>query len=317
MISPRRYDWVLHLSTIALCSYFVAQSVTICLAGLIQAETPVVTGEIRQISTESVSQNPMNESEIEDASIIVERNLFNSKDIKLSDTGAAGSNAQQLGALGEAIKTALDLKIGSTLRVGDGTDKRSSAFIAVGKAKGKAYFVGDEESFAPGVKLIKVRRRRIEFINSGRLEYAELDESKKSVFVSADEAFGNTPLLASASSKVNATATNTSSSAGTIQVNQSEVDNALQNLDQLQREVRIVPNFQGGKSAGFKVLAVKPGGFVSKLGVRRGDVLVKVNGEDLDIRRGLELFGSLKDSRSFALEVLRGGQTQTLEYEIR
>jgi type II secretion system protein C len=237
--------------------------------------------------------------------------------MKLADVGAAGPNAQQLGALGEAIKTALDLKIGSTLRIGDGTDKRSSAYVAVGKTKGKAYFVGDEESFAPDVKLIKVRRRRIEFINSGRLEYAELDEFKKSVFVSAEEAFGNVPLLASASYKNKPMATNTAPAGGTIQVDQSEIDNALQNLDQLQREVRIVPNFQGGKSAGFKVLAVKPGGLISKLGVRRGDVLVKVNGEDLDIRRGLELFSSLKDSRNFALEVLRGGQTQTLEYEIR
>jgi general secretion pathway protein C len=105
--------------------------------------------------------------------------------------------------------------------------------------------------------------------------------------------------------------------AGKIVLDQKEVDDALQNLDKLTQEVRIVPNFQDGKPAGMKVLSIKPGGLASKLGIRRGDVLEKVNGQELDIKRGMELFSTMRDSKNFSLDVTRGGKNQTLEYEIK
>ena len=102
-----------------------------------------------------------------------------------------------------------------------------------------------------------------------------------------------------------------------IIIDQSEVDDALSNLDRLYTEVRIVPNFKDGKPAGMKVLAIKPGSIFSKLGLQRGDVLERINGLDLDIKSGMKLFGQLKDQKNLKIELVRRGEPQTLEYEIR
>ncbi|HSA58635.1 MAG TPA: type II secretion system protein GspC [bacterium] len=317
MYSLRRFDWVLHLATLVACAYFTARGVTHYMAGWLAA-TPMAstTGSAVSEPARTVPNTEVREND--DYLIIAERNVFNSKDVKTPETTATEVNPRQLGDLGEAVKTSLDVRVTSTMKVRDGRGRRSSAIVATGKVrKGTVYFVGDEESFAPNVKLVKVGRKRIEFINGGRLEFAELENSaaKGNIFAPSDEVFGNISLAKE--SKGAAGEDKSGSSAGLIYVSQKEVDDALSNLDGLQKEVRIVPNFVNGRIEGFRVLAIRPGGLISKLGVRRGDVLNRVNGEELDIKRGFELFNSLKESKTFSLDVVRGGRTVTLEYEIR
>jgi general secretion pathway protein C len=312
MLFLRRYDWLLHIATIVLCAFFFARGLSFYFSSLLETAAVVVIGARRRPPPDAVSED---KKISDDYGVIVERNIFNSRDLPPPEAPLPGSTVQQLGELGPAVKTALDVKIGSTLKIGDGTDRRSSAIIAVGRSKGQTYFVGDDESFAPNVKLVKVRRHRIEFLNGGRLEYAEMEDKAKTIFAPPEEVFGKISL--GKDSKDSAVKPKSDSAGGTIFVDQKDVDNALQHLDVLQREVNIVPNFQNGRLDGFRIAAVRPGGLVSKLGVRRGDVLQKVNGQDLDIKQGLQLFNSLKDSKNFSLEVLRGGQPKTLEYEIR
>ena len=86
---------------------------------------------------------------------------------------------------GEAVKTSLGIKVLAVLVIGEGKDKRSSTTVeSTSGGKGiDVYGVGDEKSFAPGVKLVQVKPNRIEFINNGRLEYAELlDETGEKIF---------------------------------------------------------------------------------------------------------------------------------------
>jgi general secretion pathway protein C len=78
-----------------------------------------------------------------------------------------------------------------------------------------------------------------------------------------------------------------------------------------------VPNFQDGKASGMKILSVKPGSVFAKLGLKRGDILNRINGVELDVRKGFEIFSQLKDQKSLSLDLVRGGANQTVEYEIR
>ena len=41
------------------------------------------------------------------------------------------------------------------------------------------------------------------------------------------------------------------------------------------------------------------------------------DGIELDVKRGFDIFNNLKDQKSFTLDLVRGGSTQTFEYEIR
>lgn len=314
----RRWDWVLQVTAIVLCSYFTAKALTIHAANLLETmEAPVAGLEAFRPKPVPREAAPGNEKDggLERYDAVLKRNVFNSKAVDPANDGPSGADFAASGPLGPAVETGLDIKVRSTIVVGSGEDRRSSAIVLADKKKWRAYFVGDEESFAPGARLLKVGKDRIEFVHKGRLEYKELTEEKNSVFRSSEEVFGDISMTKAGGTS--SPRTSPSSSADTIVVAQKDVDQALQNLHRLQGEVRIVPNFQGGKVEGFKVLSVRPGGLISKLGVRRNDVLQRVNGQDLDMRNGLEMFTSLKDSRTFSLEILRGGQSTTLEYEIR
>jgi len=50
---------------------------------------------------------------------------------------------------------------------------------------------------------------------------------------------------------------------------------------------------------------------------KRGDVLQRINGIDLDVRKGFEIFSQLKDQKNLSLDLIRGGANQTVDYEIR
>ena len=93
---------------------------------------------------------------------------------------------------------------------------------------------------------------------------------------------------------------------------------ALDNLDKMAREARVVPNFADGKTNGFKVFAIRRNSALRNMGLKNNDVLTSVNGFDLsNTEKALEIYSKLQSEKSLSLEVLRDGQPVTLEYDIR
>lgn len=103
------------------------------------------------------------------------------------------------------------------------------------------------------------------------------------------------------------------------EIPQAEVDAVMNGgLATVATTVRIVPYFEGGKSAGFKLYSVKAGSLLSKLGLLNGDILRKVNGYEISSpEKALEVYGILKSERNVTLDVTRGGKPQTFQYAIR
>ncbi len=327
MTSIRRFDWIFHLAAITLCGYFCASALTTYLEGLLVSSsdlppTAVVSTPTPAEPLPAPSADADDEEGGEDWEAyrsIVERNIFNSADTGETAVGANQNPDVPLGEMGPAVKTSLGIKVMSTLVIGEGNDRRSSAIISGGTSKTpKAYYPGEEETFGSNVRLTKIARDRIEFLNNNRLEFAELEDwaTKKTVFASAEEVHGKGAALGDKSSEAKDAAA-PAAEGGKITLDQKEIDEALQNLDKLQQDVRIVPNFKDGKISGLKVISIKPGTVISKLGIRRGDILEKLNGQELDVKRGLEMFGTMKDSKNFSLDIARGGKSQTFEYEIK
>lgn len=312
----KRYSWTLHFMTIALCSYLLAQSISTFIAS--RLESISLTPEKKEAATESETEEE-GRLELDDFKAIAERNIFNSEGSGLAAEGEGEASPQMTGELGPAVKSSLDIKVLGVLAFGDGKDRRSSATIVSGKnGEGEVYYVGEEKSFAENVRLTKVEKNRIEFINGSRLEYAELEDfaaSSKSIFASAEEVHGKATETSEATPA--ASEGGISSEGGKIVIDQSAIDEALANLDRFYTEVRIVPYFKAGKVAGMKILSVKPGSLIGKLGIKRGDILEKVNGRELDVKTGMQLFNELKDQKNFTIDLVRGGQNKTLEYEIR
>ena len=317
VIILKRYSWALHFVTIGLASFLLAQAISTYIAAHLEAAPGVVQPPAAKEATPVATEEKEETEGLDKYAIVGDRNIFNSQAVGGSSEVGASTDQLTAGEMGPAVKTSLDIKLLGTLTVGDGTDRRSSATVSGGTAKTpEVFYVADEKSFAANVRLTKVTKDRIEFVNGSRLEYAELEDiaKKKTIFATADEVHG----IKQGPGKSETTPPASSSGGNEkIVIEQSEVDEALANLDKFYTEVRIVPNFKGGQVAGMKVLSVKPGSIISKLGIRRGDILQKINGQELDVKRGMELFNELKNLKNFSIDMERGGQNKTVEYEIR
>jgi general secretion pathway protein C len=78
-------------------------------------------------------------------------------------------------------------------------------------------------------------------------------------------------------------------------IDRGEIDKAMENLNQLFTQMRAVPHFQDGKAAGFRLFAIRADSVFEKLGLKNGDVVSKINGNDLtDPARAMSLIQELR-----------------------
>lgn len=302
----KKYLWVLHLFVIALCAYFSAKIVTLFIADKLMVERKfALAGNSAQAAVQKTYPS------FDQYRVIVERNIFDSRDQTapvVAETQPTEETPANLD--GPAVKTSLPIKLLSTFSVGAGQDSRSTATIQGTTGAAEVYTVNDAKQFASGAVIKKILQNRIEFVNGPRLEYAEIENlSGAGVNTGTPLSRLDTPPPVGAKPPA--------ASGGKLVVDQAELDNALANLDKIFTEVRVVPNFVGGKPAGIRLLSMTPTSIFGKLGMQRGDVLERINGVDLDMKTGFEIFNRLKGEKKITVDLVRNGQKQTLDYEIR
>lgn len=95
------------------------------------------------------------------------------------------------------------------------------------------------------------------------------------------------------------------------------LEESLQDLTELGRQARVIPNYRGGKYDGLKLVGVRPGSMYRALGIRSGDIIQDVNGERIDSpNEALELYESLKTSDRVVVGIERRGVQRELVYVI-
>lgn len=90
------------------------------------------------------------------------------------------------------------------------------------------------------------------------------------------------------------------------------------NLNRFLMQARTVPYKKRGRIAGFRITSISPGSIYEKIGLRNGDVLLRVNRQNLDDPS--KLFGLYKDMRNkrhISILLSRSGRDQTFYYDIR
>ena len=101
-------------------------------------------------------------------------------------------------------------------------------------------------------------------------------------------------------------------------IDRAEVDKAMENMSQLFTQIRAVPHFEGGKSTGFRLFAIRRGSLFDKLGLKNGDVIRSINGSAMtDPSRAMALLEGLREASDLTIELTRNRQPQTLNYEVR
>ena len=98
----------------------------------------------------------------------------------------------------------------------------------------------------------------------------------------------------------------------------STVDSNLNNMSQLLTQMRAVPNLQNGKSNGFSLSEIQPGSLFSQMGLRDGDLVQTISGQDLsDPAQAMTLLNQLRNQQNIQIGVVCNGRPLVLNYNIR
>jgi general secretion pathway protein C len=102
-------------------------------------------------------------------------------------------------------------------------------------------------------------------------------------------------------------------------LDRSTVNNNLSNMAALFTEIRAVPNLGAdGASHGFKLSEIQPDSIFQQIGLRDGDILTGVGGQNVgDPAKAIQLLNGLRSQSSISLTVMRDGQPVQFQYNIR
>ena len=101
-------------------------------------------------------------------------------------------------------------------------------------------------------------------------------------------------------------------------VDRSTVDSNLNNMSQLLTQMRAIPNLQNGKSNGFSLSEIQPGSLFSQMGLRDGDLVQTISGQDLsgDPTQAVALLNQLRNQHNIQIGLVRNGRPLVLNYSI-
>lgn len=255
-----------------------------------------------------------------DVDAILKRNFFDPEETILTEETPPLTEefegAETVPA-GQAVQTTLPMKLLSTISTGDGMNEYSSCVVAISNKPG-AYTIRDKNPFGNNTKIVRILAKRVEFTNSGRLEYVDLEDFAKLVDLNKKPDYSEPIKSADRSTKTTDTSDIEVSQEGeTFQIARADLEKAMEDLPGLQKDIRITLYYDAkGKPDGFRILSVRRGSIFEKLGMRRYDILKSVNGQTLDIQNGFNTFNSLKNETEFELELERGGQAKVFKYQV-
>ena len=206
----------------------------------------------------------------------------------------------------DTVPTQLDLKLLGTMTSPTAGMSMASVYEAPTQRTRTVW----EGSSLQGAEILTIERTRVVLLNNGHTEILDI--------TSIPAASGQAALLPPPSAPATgfgATLRQTGPDAYAIQ--RQDVENTLANLNQVAMQARVVPAFSNGVSKGFKLFAMRPDSLYTRLGLKNGDIVQRVNGFMLDSpTQTLEAYNHLRGSSRIELEIERDGQVLRKTYAV-
>ncbi len=205
----------------------------------------------------------------------------------------------------DPVRTTMRAKLLGTLRAGQ-PEWSMASVLDTGTQRNLTVMVGDPLLTS---HVLEILRDRLIVLNNGRREYVAADTGDGAPLLAT-----NTPVKEPAGAwgaGIKALDGNN------FEVPRSEVDRAINNLNDIAMQARLVPAFKDGNPEGFKLFSIRPDSLYSKIGIQNGDVITRINGLDMnDPAKALEVYTKLKDAPRIDVDIDRNGSPVRMTYNV-
>lgn len=105
---------------------------------------------------------------------------------------------------------------------------------------------------------------------------------------------------------------------GVYVIDQKALQQVLDNPNQIMTEALLSPHIVGNKQEGFVLKQIKKNGLYDGLGLKNGDVLLRINNYNIaNPVNTLQAFTALRGMDRIQLDIIRDGAKTTMTYQIR
>jgi general secretion pathway protein C len=213
-------------------------------------------------------------------------------------------------------KSSLPLKLMATMEATDPIYSFATVYDSETEVAG-LYAQGD--TLRPGVIVVGVDTGIVHLRNGASLEYIQLGEEPPKVVAKPtakkddDKPAAPRPgEIPGAEDSINCPNENL------CIVERAFVEQLMANPAMLAKQARIVPSQKDGETQGFKFYGIRRGSLPNLIGLKNGDMLTEVNGEQLDgMDKAMALYTKLRRASNLTVTVERKGQRTTKEIQIQ
>ena len=217
------------------------------------------------------------------------------------------------------VKSKLPLQLMATMEATPAEYSLATVYDAENHVTG---LYGLEDQIRPGVVVLGVDAGVVHLRNNAALEYIELGqqvvvqetapaegEEKKE---KEDEEKKPEGGIEGAEDAINCPNENL------CIVERAFVESLMSNPAALAKQARIVPSQKDGETQGFKFYGIRRGSLPKLLGLKNGDMLTEVNGEEIkSVDQAMALAMKLRRATNLSVTLVRKGQPMTKEIQIQ
>lgn len=191
-----------------------------------------------------------------------------------------------------------------------GPEKMSYAVVMDKKAPSRRHeiFTYGENVYNYGV-LTKIESTFIEITRDNTTYTVKIPVKELMGNTSANQAKSTSGLKSSIARKVGE---------GEYLLDRRKVRQSLENPEKILTDARLLPNFLNGRQEGFKISEVVNGGLYHSLGLRNGDIMLRINGLAISNPEvAIQAMSALRGMNNVNLDIIRNGNNMSMNYQIR
>jgi general secretion pathway protein C len=321
MIPLKRYLWLVHLALIAAGVYIGSDLFWAIVGSHIETRSGLPAASPSAVAETTETRT------LPYYAVIQERNLFGAK-----GRAVAPPPPRTPAPAPPATKPAANLKLVGTVV---GSPERTYAVIEdLGSKRQDLYRLGD---LVREAKVVEVTRNRVVLDNRGHREELFSFEKTDSAAPPPSEPAARRlsgPRRSPPTQAPEPTETPASPPQGGAEegpeadiervsenmwrISREDLIEQLDNFGQMMKEARLTPHFTGGQPDGFVITNLPGNSFLARMGLRSGDVMKGVNGQQFGtLEEFFQAYQQLQTEPTLQLEVERNNRSETLTYEIR